>query len=465
MVGLVFALLQLLVWPMASRKSKLGTNPISSSTTAVSILLQFDGSWKPLTDPGMLPTANRLAACAACITVQVSMEIKDDKIRNAKQTPEEQIAAAAPEADVRTMMMMRLTGGKILSSPPTSRSAAVEYEGLLLGLEGLERYLRELHEGKPGCDNNGIPNILDIRIQGDCKTVVEQMSQTARPRKLQDYHRRAVAKLDELQSSLSCRIVFEHIPRAHNVFCDRISALLLWDQQQAGLNRAVQDLQTITTTAAMMRISGDNKSDPSISQSIVTNFVAEHLSLDSLIPYSKRPWMYQCLAGMAAASQDWTSVLSMGEQLQSEVELIWTPCMPLSETVLRSLTWKENFMPTDDNEESESPAVRFFDELLLVEALVYKITALAKLGRAKEAHNLQRRKRFLLSKYSSTVTRIEQSLSAGALSETTILSQSTTDDEEELKDKWPLEVLEWYEDNCRQCDGSVSWGKWKAVPH
>ena len=95
MVGLVFALLQLLVWPMASRKSKLGTNPISSSTTAVSILLQFDGSWKPLTDPGMLPTANRLAACAACITVQVSMEIKDDKIRNAKQTPEEQIAAAA----------------------------------------------------------------------------------------------------------------------------------------------------------------------------------------------------------------------------------------------------------------------------------------------------------------------------------------------------------------------------------
>lgn len=442
MVGLVSALWPLLAWPMASLKSELGIHHHNNNPKITSVLLQFDGSWRPVTDPGLLPTAHRLAACAACITVIPNRDY--GSVRDAKQTRKEPIAAAAAE-----FRSMRLIGGKILSSLQlTASSAAVEYEGLLLALEGLEQVLRDLQEVKP-CflDNDDIPEIIDIRIQGDCKTVVEQMSQAARPRKLQDYHRRAVAKLDELPSASSCRIVFEHIPRTQNVLCDRISALLLWDQQQAALDRAVRDLQNMMTKTRIT-ISGDNNVDQSMSQSIIANFVAEHLSLDSLIPHSKRPWIYQCLGDIAAASHDWTSVLSVGEQLQREVEMIWSPCKPLSETVLRSLTWTESFLQTE-NEKEESTPLRFLDELLLVEALVYRIEALKRLGRAKEAHHLQRKKRFILSKYPSSVTRIEHRLAAGEL--TLGLPYTTSDNEEALKEKWPSEVLEWLEGIRRPC--------------
>lgn len=118
-------------------------------------------------------------------------------------------------------------GGRCLEQTTALPSSAiVEYEGLLYGLEHLTRLMHneqwENHE---------------IVVQGDCKTVIEQLKGRARPRKLHAYHQRAFQLIERNSRVIS----FEHIPREHNVLADElancIADQLLTSAQELAISR------------------------------------------------------------------------------------------------------------------------------------------------------------------------------------------------------------------------------------
>jgi hypothetical protein len=99
-------------------------------------------------------------------------------------------------------------------------SALAKYEGLLLGLdwlcEKMPSRLRQKYKGAPS-------NIL--LIQGDYKSVIDQLSGKSLSRKLQVRHRQALKRLDRLQG-IGNKMEFEHILRSQNSVCDNLCANL-----------------------------------------------------------------------------------------------------------------------------------------------------------------------------------------------------------------------------------------------
>jgi len=88
---------------------------------------------------------------------------------------------------------------KILGGGPYS-SGQVEYEGLIMGLSVLNRWEGEL-----------------FRVEGDCKTAIQQMNGRALSRKLRDEYERAISY------GRKHEIEFKHIHREANSFCDQLA--------------------------------------------------------------------------------------------------------------------------------------------------------------------------------------------------------------------------------------------------
>jgi len=271
-------------------------------TALATIVVCFDGSLKNPSDPGFAVVDRRMAACAACIFV-----VEEERDPDSQQQQQQ----------------ATLMGGKLLrnasSSALVATSGAVEYEGLILGLEGLRTFLMMLEE------HSSSMTIDTVIIQGDCKTVLEQMAGTARPRKLQDYHQRATQMISSsLASSLDhvpITIEYQFIPRSQNVVCDRMCARMLLDQQQEAHRLAVRQLRDMLQTMMLSQSSSSRSSH----EHAIPEFLSVHLSPEqSLIPYSKRPDLYRHLVQLAAASNDWVSLLFIGKQMQFEVETVWT---------------------------------------------------------------------------------------------------------------------------------------------
>ena len=94
-------------------------------------------------------------------------------------------------------------GARFLPRCPSS--AAAEFEGLILGLEAA----------------NSMPSFEKLRIEGDCRVVLSQISGRARSRKLSKLHGRAREVLTTL-SLLQCPS-FHSIPRDTNGHADSLS--------------------------------------------------------------------------------------------------------------------------------------------------------------------------------------------------------------------------------------------------
>jgi ribonuclease HI len=146
------------------------------------------------------------------------------------------------------------------SSAAGSRCSSIvaEYEGLLYGLEQLAKFLHDQHDDDDDDNNNNNNHkrifsnnrnsTMVILVQGDCKTVVEQMQGRARPRIMERDHQRATAIIDhdiapfvrrkqpqqQQQSTTnntntnntntnSNVVLFQHIPRAQNTLADELA--------------------------------------------------------------------------------------------------------------------------------------------------------------------------------------------------------------------------------------------------
>lgn len=279
-------------------------------------LLRFDGSLRAPSDPGFdTSMLNRQAACSACIF----------------------------EGDTRVAL-----GGKQLGDSRWQTSGEAEYEGLIFGLD----QLCDLHRQKPH---------HNVIIQGDCKTVMEQLQGRARPRKMQTHYERAMGLVRRLLEHGVTLEAIRHIPREANWLCDAVAAGIAMEQHESAVSAAWQDLEQVRHRTI----------NPAKEQTLLKLWDRHAGSL----PLSTRPAFYQAMAQVASALEDHGSLLWVGEQMEQHVRT--TPSGPNK-------------------------------DVLLVQAILYQINSLDRLGRTNEAAFRRRRHRHLLQRYIVTLTEGKQ---------------------------------------------------------
>jgi ribonuclease HI len=312
------------------------------------IVLQFDGSLRKPTDVGA-PTAmlGQMAACA-CIIRPI-----DD-------------SSGYPS----------LLGGKRLSATSSTTSGEVEYEGLLLGLQSLRTYLAEYV-------NVTNSKHWTIVVQGDCKNILNQMSGRAAPRKLENFHRLAEANVHSIEERLSlsgstCTFRFEHITRTSNVLCDRLSALIIAEQQRKALDDVWNVLSTLENTLTYAEARG------------VEGILDRWFQLGrSIIPLTMRPNLYQRMASIAIAMQDFSGLLTLSLCYEDDVRILQKN---------KSSRRQSNNMAHGDHISYGAS---------VADAVSYQIAALKALGRLKESVRVQQKNRILLQTYPRNITQKE----------------------------------------------------------
>ena len=335
----------------------------------VGLILRFDGSLRYPSDPGFpVDSLGRMAACAAAIV--------DDSCH-----------------DVSEHLM--LAGGKLLHADSLWTSAQVEYEGLLLGLEGLSQVQQNQFST---CTTNA-PQLKSttttVTVQGDCKTVMEQMRGRSRSRKLESYYGKATSMLRRLPFDFE----FQRIPREKNCFCDRLCAEIQSEREMDALRMAQQDITEIDKVAfTEMNAKGSGK----IESSRISDLIFRHFaSLSSLITFSRRPALYREMACIAAEIRDSTGLIRIGEQLEMEVKTVWTLVKP-SRIAQQAFALDSAEVTQDTN----------YRDRLLVEAIVYQLLGMRALGKEKQAAFLERKHRYLLKQFVEHVNTVEEWLFA-----------------------------------------------------
>lgn len=250
-------------------------------TFAHILWMQFDGSLRPPQDTGFPSCSGRIGTAAASCT------IVDDNEIGLKALFGDTVLSSRHLLDCESSWL----GGKAFASGSVENSAGAEYEGLLLGLEKAVDLVQ---------DHRKIDKIL---IQGDCKTVLDQMADSARPRKLRSHFLQAQEKLHPIQRS-GVEIIYEHIPREHNQLCDGLCTIVgsnilepaAWDKVVARIERGDDLLGALVTI----------------------------VGAESLIPYSKRPFLYGELVHRANQLKDYEALVQLGQVMEEEAKTIWS---------------------------------------------------------------------------------------------------------------------------------------------
>lgn len=269
-----------------------------SCSMVVVIQLQFDGSLRSPRDPGFRKLPSRLATCAASIRLLVLDE--NDHADDTEQTlqginksihsSKQERPFSLDEYNVTASYPVAIVS-KRLPVIGDGISAHAEYEGLILGLEWLcqacsrtatgnthfedkmfepslvdfiSKSMSQQNRHDDDCHRGSTRSIITsswkLLIQGDCKTVIDQMSGRSYPRKLRSLQQQAkslltksIFNLRQLFSSSSSKptrqqkdddgddeikkdndYVFRLIPRLENCLCDNICnnyiSLLISDQ-------------------------------------------------------------------------------------------------------------------------------------------------------------------------------------------------------------------------------------------
>eukprot|EP00980_Cylindrotheca_fusiformis_P023607 scaffold10671_cov131-Cylindrotheca_fusiformis.AAC.5 len=226
------------------------------------LVLEFDGSFRPPKDPGYPTLPLKLATCASCLY----SSFDDDTSRR-------------PLA----------VGSRLLAVSVDMTSGHAEYEGLLLGLEWLSRET-SLVTGE-NCKQQ-------LLVQGDCKTVIDQLLGTSVPRKLQSQHMKAMDYIDEIGQHFA-KIEFQHIPRNENSICDNLCANTMVAAASSCWNSCLADIEN--------------------SEDLLIDIVARYCqSNSSWIRYSIRPPLYSKLFQIAQARDDYKTMVAVGELLFAE---------------------------------------------------------------------------------------------------------------------------------------------------
>jgi Reverse transcriptase-like len=246
----------------------------------VVLRVQFDGSLRSPSDPGF-PTASVCRIGTAAASCQLLDVNNNNNNNNGK-------AFDFHKADYDNYMLW--LGGKVLDSNAlVNNSAEAEYEGLLMGLDKAVNIVEEQQLSLSAL------SCTQILVQGDCKTVIDQLRESSQPRKLEKYYLRAREILDKIDVPLE----FQHIPRDENTLCD-------------GLCTALRT-QILEPDEWRMALAGIHD-DPSR---------AIH-SLVRCIPFSKRPQLYARLASLALEQGDHQRLVQVGEQMELEAKTVWS---------------------------------------------------------------------------------------------------------------------------------------------
>ena len=454
------------------------------------IILQFDGSLRPPRDSGYPTIPARMATCSSSINfcmdgsppsseaVLSDPNVKSNSalppLTNERNTSSSKDGTISTEYSVDRSVhrqgqgsMAQFVGGRNLPVTMGMTSAHAEYEGLLLGLE----LLLDMQSPKSSTyastliiedRKNAISKLMNYEahliIQGDCKTVIDQLSGRSLPRKLRESHQAAQERINLLlqreviiqtkykdhdvnkEFAIGIKDVqFHHIPRQQNVLCDAICGMLmtlLCSNAERALRQTLhQILQTRGTFAEPARNFDNGEShrskrfrsatmsnlqhrgdgnmkeepidphhdgrrqehdmQPPTLDSILTDYFSP---ITSRIRYSVRPSLYRLMAISARRLHMWDSLHRIGESMMDEAKAT-SGSSKLSMNGVQHSQKKEDVLQLQIIDDRRK---------LLRSGIQYQIIALTGMNRHKEASALRRKHRVLLAARKATVGKSQQ---------------------------------------------------------
>uniref|UniRef100_A0A7S4T3B0 RNase H type-1 domain-containing protein n=1 Tax=Ditylum brightwellii TaxID=49249 RepID=A0A7S4T3B0_9STRA len=238
------------------------------SVSVVALILQFDGSLRPVKDPYEYPqlvpsyiSSSCLPLTASCSSVLFTDGVDDDNVqeRDILWIGSRELVPQHRNHEQNKRGGCREEKEDTFESSTDCRitSATVEYEALILGLNGLIRYfdmkdssiiaLLPDNVGDQSASSQPTPvspikreeEHCIIIVRGDCKTVIDQMNGISLPRKQRRYFVQAKELLEKIEHKWNVHFVFEHVPRDQNILCDyicyKVAQMIQW--------RAVLDMK------------------------------------------------------------------------------------------------------------------------------------------------------------------------------------------------------------------------------
>ena len=240
-------------------------------------------------------------------------------------------------------------GGKHLDTNRVKTSGEAEFEGLILGLEGLLEHQESLTPFVDGV----------ILVQGDCKTAIQQMQGRSRSRKMTHL----CDKANELVQEIPWSLQFEHCPREQNVLCDRLCYGILAFKQEFVVDHI---------SSSLLRMLKDDVIKTESLQELHEKFL---LPGKTMLNGTSRAKLYSIIAKMAWLQSDYKFLLEIGGRIQ---------------TLADALRSRESRRSDTD------------DAILLqlkVEGIKYEMAALHMTGKEKEALKVKRREKRILLRH------------------------------------------------------------------
>ncbi|KAL7547244.1 hypothetical protein ACHAWF_010559, partial [Thalassiosira exigua] len=144
-------------------------------------------------------------------------------------------------------------GGRCLPIAPGSTSADAEYDGLLLGLGWVVDALSSPESSRRGTSLGASAlwtsggGDHELRIRGDCKVVIDQLTSRSMPRKTEGKCEAAKDMIRSIEDAYAqihpadLSVSFEHVPREDNGLCDAVCKVAT-NRKQAEAVAEVRDL-------------------------------------------------------------------------------------------------------------------------------------------------------------------------------------------------------------------------------
>ena len=437
------------------------------------IILQFDGSLRPPRDSGYPTLPARMATCSSSINFCMNVTPPPSEVALSDPYVESNLTLAlsdlsttfsSKDGTISTeysvdrsvygqSFMAQFVGGRNLPVTMGMTSAHAEYEGLLLGLE----LLLDMQSPKSSTyasslifedRKNAVSKLMNAEahliIQGDCKTVIDQLLGKSLPRKLRDPYQVARERINLLlqrevviqtknndynvNTKFAIRIKdvqFHHIPRQQNVLCDavcgKLMTLLCSNAERALRQTLHQILQTRCTFArsfdnhenhrferfrssTMSNLQhlrdGNMKEEPidphqdgrrqehDIQSPTLDSIITDYFSpKTSRIRYSVRPSLYRLMAISARRLHLWDTLHRIGESMMDEAKAISGSSKLSMNGVQRS----------EKRDVVEQLRVIDDQRKMLRSGIQYQIIALTGMNRHKEASALRRKHRVVLA--------------------------------------------------------------------
>ncbi len=352
--------------------------PQSLEATTSRYHIRFDGCFRPPKDPGFPTISQRMAVCACCIGRVLPNQTQSEPSQN----------------DDNEMRIVPLAvGAREIAVSIETTSQHAEYEGLLMGLEWLVEFIASQRRKQLADDSSDgtehskmvaesspkqpTENIV-LTIEGDCKTVIDQLNGTSNPRKLEALHRRAEAFLDELRTMsldidskayLSFRAGFHHIPRSQNSVSDSLCNNWMSILGAKSWLDSIRELERFQNH--VLQPEAVSSLDPS------PLMLSE--TFDRIIQstkFSLRLPLYELVANLALQTENYELLIHIGEQMLDE----------------------ESFLKGPDNVDEVARVSGITATAIRTAGVSYQIKGWDGLGKPKKVKFLERKHRVLFSK-------------------------------------------------------------------